>query len=189
MSGITECAIGPPSIADGSSMWTIARDSAALDLNSSYAYLLWCRDFAETSAVARVDGRVVGFVIGFVRPERPDTLVVWQIAVDSALRGTGIAGRLLDHLLDRHADQRVRHLETTITAGNAPSIGLFTALAARHQARLSRSELFPADQFPDEHDAEDLYRIDFPHRMECRERFRQDRVRGSQLLPQLAGGV
>src|SRR3954469_14238353 len=42
-----------PGVADGAAIWRIARDSKVLDLNSSYSYLLWCRDFAATSAVAR----------------------------------------------------------------------------------------------------------------------------------------
>ncbi|MGH3860796.1 diaminobutyrate acetyltransferase [Actinokineospora sp.] len=181
--------IGAPSIADGAAIWRIARDSRALDLNSSYAYLLWCRDFAETSAVARVDGEVVGFVIGFVRPRRPDTVVVWQIAVDESQRGSGLGGRLLDHLMARVAAQGAYHLETTITPGNAASVGLFASLAKRHDARLRRTELFGAEQFPDEHEAEDLYRIDFPNGMESSERFRHDRVRGAELLPELAGDI
>ncbi|MBC6447119.1 diaminobutyrate acetyltransferase [Actinokineospora sp. HBU206404] len=170
--------IGAPSIADGAAIWRIARDSRALDLNSSYAYLLWCRDFAQTSAVARIDGQVVGFVIGFLRPQCPDTVVVWQIAVDESQRGSGLGGRLLDHLMARVAAQGVCRLETTITADNAPSVGLFASLARRNGARLGCGELFWPDHFPDEHEAEDLYRIDFPNGMESSERFRHDRVRG-----------
>ena len=75
--------IDRPDVADGSALWRIAGDSGTLDLNSSYSYLLWCRDFADTSAVARDEtGEPVGFVTGYVRPERPDTLLVWQVAVD-----------------------------------------------------------------------------------------------------------
>ncbi|SES07039.1 diaminobutyrate acetyltransferase [Actinokineospora terrae] len=160
MSGEThDVLIAEPSTEDGSELWRIARDSHTLDLNSSYAYLLWCRDFADTSAVAVVEGRPVGFVIGFVRPSEPDTVVVWQIAVDGDQRGKGLAGRLLDHLLDRLAPRGVRHLETTITADNAASIALFGALARRRGALMRRADLFAADHFPDDHAAEDLYRI------------------------------
>jgi L-2,4-diaminobutyric acid acetyltransferase len=60
--------IAEPVLADGPHLWRLARDSRVLDLNSSYAYLLWCRDFAATSVVAKVDGNVVGFVTGYVRP-------------------------------------------------------------------------------------------------------------------------
>ncbi|MGY5138554.1 diaminobutyrate acetyltransferase, partial [Streptomyces nigrescens] len=37
-----------PRVEDGAAIWRIARDSKTLDLNSSYSYLLWCRDFAAT---------------------------------------------------------------------------------------------------------------------------------------------
>jgi L-2,4-diaminobutyric acid acetyltransferase len=148
-----------PVVADGPELYRITRDSGVLDVNSSYVYLLWCRDFAQTSAVARVDGAVVGFVTGFIRPDAPDTLVVWQVAVDASQRGGGVASKLLDHLLERVLPRGVRYLETTITPDNAASIKLFSALARRRDAELVRSELFTADLFPDAHVGEDLYRI------------------------------
>ena len=151
--------IDTPVVADGPALYRITRDSGSLDVNSSYAYLLWCRDFARTSAVARVRGTVVGFVTGFLRPEAPDTVVVWQIAVDSSQRGAGVASKLLNHLLERLLPQGVRYLETTITADNTASIRLFSALARERKAELARSELFTPDLFPDAHEGEDLYRI------------------------------
>jgi diaminobutyrate acetyltransferase len=148
-----------PGVADGSELWRIARDSKTLDLNSSYAYLLWCRDFARTTRVARVGGVVAGFVIGYVRPDAPDTVVVWQVAVDSAYRGAGLAARLLDGLLGGTADQGVRYLETTVTRDNVASNRTFTSLAKRWQTGFQHTELFPSEVFPDGHDAEYLYRI------------------------------
>ncbi len=151
--------IEKPSAGDGSALWRIARDSGKLDLNSSYAYLLWCRDFADTSAVVRVGGEVVGFVIGFIRPADPATVVVWQIAVDAGQRGRGFAGKLLDHLVERLADHGVRYVETTITPDNTASIALFDALARRWGAVREATALFAEDAFPDDHDREDLHRI------------------------------
>ncbi|MFF5538369.1 diaminobutyrate acetyltransferase [Streptomyces cinerochromogenes] len=151
-----------PAPTDGAALWRLARDSKTLDLNSSYSYVLWCRDFAATSAVARgVDGEPVGFVTGYLRPDRPRTLLVWQVAVDPAHRGRGIAARLLDGLAARlTAERGITELETTITPGNTASERLFTAFAERHGARVSRELLFPADLFPDgPHDPEVLYRI------------------------------
>ncbi|MGW3411016.1 diaminobutyrate acetyltransferase [Streptomyces sp. NPDC000888] len=154
--------IDRPEVADGASLWRIAKDSRTLDLNSSYSYLLWCRDFAGTSAVARdADGAPVGFVTGYVRPERPGTLLVWQVAVDGAHRGRGLAGALLDGLTARVAkERRTTVVETTITPGNTASERLFTSYAARHGAGVEREVLFQAGQFPDgSHDPEVLYRI------------------------------
>ncbi|MEU9705976.1 diaminobutyrate acetyltransferase [Streptomyces sp. NPDC047981] len=153
-----------PRVEDGADIWRIARDSRVLDLNSSYSYLLWCRDFAATSLVARaVDGgEPVAFVTGYLRPDRPGTLVVWQIAVDETHRGQGLAGVLLDALTARVRPDAV---ETTVTPDNTPSDRLFSAYAARHGLRLEREVLFDGDLFPDSvdgaaaHKPEVLYRI------------------------------
>lgn len=154
--------IDHPTRADGASLWRIARDSQKLDLNSQYAYLLWCRDFAETSVVAKVDGHPVGFVIGYRRPSAPETALVWQVAVDASQRGQGLAGKLLDELFTRLVRQGVRYLETTVTPDNEASIRTFASFAKRWDASMERSELFARKDFASDdepHEAEDLYRI------------------------------
>ncbi|MEV5972154.1 diaminobutyrate acetyltransferase [Streptomyces sp. NPDC051921] len=162
-------AIGPAEVADGADLWRIARESGELDVNSPYSYLLWCRDFAATSAVARdASGRAVGFVTGYLRPEAPGTLFVWQVAVDGSHRGTGVAAALLDALSARVATEHgpVR-LEATVTPGNIPSDRLFRSYARRHGATVTREVLFPTTAFPDTpeagvHEPEVLYRIGPP---------------------------
>ncbi|MPY64996.1 diaminobutyrate acetyltransferase [Streptomyces spongiae] len=155
--------IDRPDVADGAALWRLARDSRTLDLNSSYSYLLWCRDFAGTSVVARdtEDGRPVGFITGYIRPEQPGTLLVWQVAVDAAQRGRGVAAALLDGLTVQVARQhRLTTVETTITPGNTASERLFASYAARHGAAVEREVLFEAGQFPDGgHEPEVLHRI------------------------------
>ncbi|WP_069172226.1 diaminobutyrate acetyltransferase [Streptomyces griseus] len=147
---------------DGAAIWRIARDSEVLDLNSSYSYLLWCRDFAATSVVARDEnGDPVAFVTGYTRPDRPQTLVVWQVAVDRSHRGKGLAATLLDALTARvAADQGLTSVETTITPDNTASERLFTSYAQRHDVALEREVLFAGDLFPEgTHLPEVLYRI------------------------------
>ncbi|MFF9193725.1 diaminobutyrate acetyltransferase [Streptomyces sp. NPDC014779] len=163
--------IGPARPADGADLWRIARGADGLDLNSPYSYLLWCRDFAATSAVARnAGGRPVGFVTGYLRPEAPGTLFVWQVAVDDSHRGTGVAGALLDALTGRLAAEGrgPSRLEATVTPGNVASDRLFRSFARRRGAALTREVLFPAEAFPDAapadpaapaHEPELLYRI------------------------------
>ncbi|MEV6649548.1 diaminobutyrate acetyltransferase [Streptomyces sp. NPDC051219] len=159
---MTAAHIDTPKVEDGAAMWRIARDSVTLDLNSSYSYLLWCRDFAATSAVARrADGEPVGFITGYVRPESPRTLVVWQVAVDRGHRGRGLAGALLEDLAVKVAGSHgVDRIETTITPDNTASERLFTSYAERRGASVSREVLFDAGLFPDGgHEPEVLYRI------------------------------
>jgi L-2,4-diaminobutyric acid acetyltransferase len=149
--------ISAPTIDDGAELWRLAAESQVLDLNSRYGYLLWCRDFAATSVVARMEGEAVGFVTGYRRPDNPRRLVVWQVAVDAAARGQGLAGRMLDTLFDNV--DGVDHLETTITPDNESSVRLFTSFAERRGAALTRTELFSSELLGDDHEPEFLYRI------------------------------
>lgn len=154
--------IDTPRVEDGAAIWRIARDSEVLDLNSSYSYLLWCRDFAATSLVARGrDGEPIAFVTGYVRPDRPEALVVWQVAVDQVHRGQRLAGALLDALTTKVTYERgVREIETTITPDNTASDRLFTSYAERHGVPLAREVLFDGGLFPEgTHQPEVLYRI------------------------------
>jgi len=154
--------IDVPRVEDGAAIWRIARDSEVLDLNSSYSYLLWCRDFAATSAVARDEtGEAVAFVTGYLRPQNPGTLVIWQVAVDRDHRGSGLAGRLLDAVTSRVAgEQGLSSVETTITPDNTASDGLFTSYARRHAVLVEREVIFAGELFPEgTHLPEVLYRI------------------------------
>ncbi|TGD10474.1 diaminobutyrate acetyltransferase [Brevibacterium sp. S111] len=152
----TQTDVRTPELEDGQHLWRLAKDTAVLDLNSSYSYLLWCRDFAETSVIARIDGEPAGFITGYTRPENPDTLMIWQVAVDEKFRGHGLASTMLHELADHTGALR---LETTITADNAASNRLFQAFAEQRGAGFDRRPLFTPDLYPDGHDTEYLYEI------------------------------
>ncbi|MDZ5078266.1 diaminobutyrate acetyltransferase [Nesterenkonia sp. HG001] len=149
-------------VADGAALWRLAAGTGVLDVNTPYAYLLWARDFADTSVIALVDGRPAGFISGYRRPDDPQTLFIWQVAVDSAFRGRRLASRMLTDVVARSGASR---LETTITADNAASIALFTGLARDQDAEITRSDFFTEDLFPtssesgEAHAAEDLYTV------------------------------
>ncbi len=143
-------------------MWRIAWRSTSLDLNSSYAYLLYCRDFPDTCRLAYANGEPAGFLLGYRRPENPETLFVWQVAVDESARGRQLASRMLDDLVQDLAasDVPVRHVETTITEDNTASQQLFRSFARRWgDADVETAELFSAAHFPDDHAGEVLYSI------------------------------
>jgi L-2,4-diaminobutyric acid acetyltransferase len=153
--------IEQPHIEDGVALHRLAAETKVLDVNSRYAYLLWCRDFASSSVVARQpakgpkDADIVGFISGYRRPDEPTTLLVWQVAVAERARGQGLAGRMLDTLFDQVAAQApADHLETTITPDNEASIALFTAFAKRRGAQVHKTELFDSELLSASHDAE-----------------------------------
>lgn len=148
-----------PTAADGYRMWEIARDSGVLDVNSEYAYVLWGAEFAESSIVVEVEGRVVGFVTGFLRPSEPDSIFVWQVGVDADQRGKGLAARLLHGLMDRLTDRGVVRLRTTISPDNEASQRTFGAVARDRGMTLSREDYLSADLLGEGHEPEDLYTI------------------------------
>jgi L-2,4-diaminobutyric acid acetyltransferase len=148
-----------PSLEDGPEMWRLARDSRVLDVNSPYSYVLWCRDFSDTSVVARSESGPCGFITGYVRPARPDTFFVWQVAVDHSFRGRGLARRMLDALGDRLAARGHRYMEATVTPDNLASTRMFESFARGRGCPLERTPLFETRHFPEGHEPEHLFRI------------------------------
>lgn len=156
-----------PTAEDGAAIWRIVRDSGVLDVNSSYAYLMMGQYFGATCMVAEDEtaesgeDRLAGFVIGFRPPSDPEALFVWQVAVDSAYRGQGIASRMLRSLLNDQPAAEVRFLEATISPSNAASQALFCGTATHLNTDCSVTDLFPAEWFPadGDHEPEQRYRI------------------------------
>lgn len=150
-----------PVAADGVDMQRLAVESRTLDANTRYAYVLWCRDFARTSVIARRDDdRAVGYVTGYLRPQAGTTLFIWQVCVDPVARGAGLAGRMLDAVWEQAVGEAgVDRMETTITPDNESSIKLFGSFARRHDMSIVREDLFGPHLLGDEHEPEHLYRI------------------------------
>jgi L-2,4-diaminobutyric acid acetyltransferase len=142
---------------DGLRLHALALRAGGLDVNSPYSYHLWCRDFARTSTVAWAGGEPVGFVTGFRRPDAPDRLFVWQVAVDPGWRGRRIGPAMLHDLVAR--DDAPRVVEATVTPSNTASRRMFERFAADCGAPVVDRPFLPADQFPDEHEPEILLEI------------------------------
>lgn len=138
-------------------MWELA--DGAVDRNSPYSYLMLCEHFAATCAVGASEGQPVAFATGFRLPDDGETLFIWQIVTDPTLRGSGVAGRMLDHLVDRPGVPRLRYLDATVTPGNEASLRLFHGFARRRGAACTTSPLFARDDFPVPHEPELRLRI------------------------------
>lgn len=144
-----ELVLGCPEVADGPAIWQLVIDAGTLDRNSSYLYLLLCRDFAETCVVAKRGTSLLGFLTGYRLPARPEVVFVWQVGVSEDARGEGLANALLDRLLLSEGCRGVKYLETTVTRSNEPSRALFRSLARRLDAELKESPGFGAELFPE----------------------------------------
>jgi L-2,4-diaminobutyric acid acetyltransferase len=150
-----------PTVRDAPAVTRLIRDSGNLDVNSHYAHLLLCHHFHGTCMVAARGSELIGFVSAYRPPEDPGVLFVWQIAVASSARGAGVAGGMLDQLVQRASGGRVHFVEATITASNAASIRLFTGFARRQGVAIAHRRLFPVELFHgvEQHESEDLFRI------------------------------
>jgi L-2,4-diaminobutyric acid acetyltransferase len=141
-------------------MWKLVRDSGVLDVNSPYCYLILCKSFADTCAVAERDCEVVGFVTGYRPPSSSNVFFIWQIGVAEAARGQGLGAAMVLSLLKRESCRGVSHLEATVTPSNLPSKRLFQSVARSLQAQLEEQPCFAAELFPDGgHEPENLIRI------------------------------
>ncbi len=141
-------------------MFRIVKESKVLDVNSSYSYLMWSKYFNQTSIIAECENNVIGFVSGFLQPESPDTLFIWQVAVDHKHRGKGLATKLIEQLLNQLESEKVNFLEATVTPSNIPSSKLFKGIAKKKDTNYRIFECFSEEQFPDSvHEPEMTYRI------------------------------
>jgi L-2,4-diaminobutyric acid acetyltransferase len=157
---IEQVTLKAPNAGLGSLVHTLISECPPLDTNSMYCNLLQTHHFAATSVAAIHQSRLVGFISGYIIPQRPDTLFIWQVAVSEAARGIGLASRMLNDILQRPECIHVNHLETSITPSNTGSWKLFEGLARKLDAPLEKSVLF--DRFRhlnDQHDTEHLVRI------------------------------
>lgn len=157
-------ALRPPHASDAVAIRELVAETGVLDLNSTYAYLLLSTDFAQTSIVADVGGRLQGFITGYRPPPRPDVLFVWQVAVSPSAQRGGLAAAMLDTLVDRvrsEGDGAPLTVEATVSPGNVSSRAFFGAFARRHGVPLAERAHFTADQLDPggAHEDEPLLRI------------------------------
>lgn len=149
-----------PQATDGPAVTALIAACPPLDRNSAYCNLVQCTHFADHCVVAEKDGQVVGWVSGHRPPSAPDEFFVWQVAVSTAARGRKLAGRLINHLIDRPEQDGVTHLITTVTDDNQASWALFKGLARDWDTSLERSALFEREaHFAGAHDTEYQARI------------------------------
>ncbi len=149
-----------PTADDGPALHDLIAACPPLDQNSRYCNLLQVTHFARTAVVAELDGQVVGSITGYLKPEDPTVLFIWQVAVHERARGRSLATRMMQEIVDRDVCRGVRFMETTIEPGNAASWKAFEKFAVARDAPTIQSLLFSRERhFADAHGDEVLLRI------------------------------
>jgi L-2,4-diaminobutyric acid acetyltransferase len=149
-----------PSEEDGSKVWQLVKAADTLDENSMYCNLLQCSHFASTCALAERNGKIIGWVSGYIPPDHPERLFVWQVCVREDARGNGLGKRLIRDILERDTCRDISHINTTITDDNDASWSLFHKIAQSLDAGLARSAHFEEEtHFDGHHQTEHLVTI------------------------------
>lgn len=152
--------IGAPRPEDAADIHALIAACPPLDTNSLYANLIQCTHFAESCAVARQGGRIVGWISGHRPPGRDDTYFLWQVAVHPDARGKALPKRMLGNILTRREQAGVSRLETSITRTNEASWRLFRSVAGWLSAPLREEPWFDRQRhFRGRHDTEFLVTI------------------------------
>ncbi|MGF1733847.1 diaminobutyrate acetyltransferase [Photobacterium satsumensis] len=149
-----------PNRSDGDDIYRLIAECPPLDMNSAYCNFLQSAHFSRTCILAEHNSEIAGFISGYQKPDEPNVLFVWQVAVASAFRGKGLAFSMLEALMNREGLENLTAVETTITKENEASWALFKKLDSLH-GNLSEVTTFLDEQshFNGKHDTEYLYRI------------------------------
>ncbi|HWF10884.1 MAG TPA: ribosomal protein S18-alanine N-acetyltransferase [Bryobacteraceae bacterium] len=84
--------------------------------------------------VAAADGKVAGYVIGFITGTRAE---VDSIAVTPSRRGVGIAGAIMTRLRQMLQRRGVTTISLTVRVNNTAAIGLYRKLGFRRERRIN----------------------------------------------------
>ncbi|MBN2768036.1 MAG: diaminobutyrate acetyltransferase [Campylobacterales bacterium] len=148
-----------PSKEDSKGIYKLIKRSKPLDLNSEYLYLLQTIYFNETCMVAKDEGKVIGFVSGFITPRDQKTFFVWQVAVDGKYRGKNIAFRMLKALFDSKPLEDIQSIETTISPSNIASQRVFEKFAGELDFDKEIYVFATKSDFEEAHEDELLYML------------------------------
>ena len=155
-----------PRLEDGLKIYQLIEQSPPLDLNSSYLYFLQSSHFADSCVLAEQDGELLGFVSGYLRPDKPSELFVWQMVVAQSGRGKGIAKGLIKQLLKQviaSSPTSLQSMSCTISPSNLASQGVFKSLTKSFGLILSTQPFLTEAHFSgQEHEAEDYYFLTAP---------------------------
>jgi len=122
---------------------------------------LWFQHFNGTSWVAEDgSGRLVGFIVGFISPDRLDEAYVHMIGTSPNHRRSGLGRTLYQRFLDDVAAHGVRRVSAVTWPGNRASVGFHRAMGFTADTGPGTQNLYGTPAYPD-YDAEGDDRVVF----------------------------
>lgn len=144
---------------DGKEIFDLIKRSEPLDVNSEYLYLLQTTHFRDYCCVAEENGEIVGFISGYLLPNSDDTLFIWQVAIDSKMRGRGLAKSILQSIVQREELKGVKNIFTTVSPSNTASRRFFEKFTEEFGIEMVSETFIEKSDFVDVHEDEILYKI------------------------------
>jgi L-amino acid N-acyltransferase YncA len=122
---------------------------------------LWLQHFTATSWVAEdADGRLVGFLVGFVSPDRPDEGYVHMVGVSPNHRRSGLGRTLYERFFDDVRGRGVRSVTAVTWPGNRASVAFHRAMGFTPSEGSGTQNLYGTPAFAD-YDADGEDRVVF----------------------------
>lgn len=93
---------------------------------------LWLRHFSGTSWVAESsEGRLLGFLVGFVSPDTPAEAVIHLVGVDPNARRRGFGRQVVERFAEDVADRGATRVSAVVPADDRPALDFLRALGFR----------------------------------------------------------
>lgn len=96
-----------------------------LESYKAHFYKIMLRYFKDTCFIANCEGRIAGFVLGFISQTQDKTFFLWQIGVNPSMQGKGVGQIFLKTVEKNIKKKGIERIELTIAPKNKPSQRLF----------------------------------------------------------------
>lgn len=122
---------------------------------------LWLQHFTATSWIAEDDGgHTIGFIVGFVSPDRPDEAYIHMVGTDPNHRKAGLGRLLYERFFDDMRARGVRRVTAVTWPGNRISVAFHRAMGFRPADGPDTQNLYGTPAYPD-YDADGADRVVF----------------------------
>ncbi|MFL5715206.1 MAG: GNAT family N-acetyltransferase [Chloroflexota bacterium] len=109
---------------------------------------LWFQHFTGTSWIAEDDERIVGFLVGFISPDRPDEGYIHMVGTSPNHRGAGLGRMLYERYFEDMRERGVRRVAAVTWPGNRGSVAFHRAMGFTPSEAGSQN-LYGTPAYPD----------------------------------------
>ncbi len=111
---------------------------------------LWLEHFTGTSWIAEdAEGATIGFLVGFVSPDRPEEAYIHMVATDPNHRGRGLGRALYERFFEDVKGRGVHRVHAITWPGNRVSVGFHRAMGFAPDDGPGTQRLYGTPAYPD----------------------------------------